>query len=291
MRYAEFMNRASGYLTIFVVTQLFSDGLNHLETTLHSLDQNSEKNKRGMNKKGDQTGLPLANSPFNYAVSYWLKHALEVSHGNGEIPLSKELWELVRDLFWSQDGEILAEWLRVFASGHEAWHGSGISKPLNSGLGKYHVSSIDVAASYGLVDIFEWPHPAGVDFDASDKWGYTPLIWAAGSGEEEVVKALLSKHSVRINHTACLASATVECSEGSCGGEGYTALMEATLYSYLGVMKLLLGQPDIELDLVSHGNTALGVAINKGHMKAVELLVGAGAKLAMKDRNVLEIPS
>jgi hypothetical protein len=279
-----------------LVTQLFSDGLNQIETTLHNQDKDDDKFKRGMNKNGNEKGIPLSNSPFDYAVSYWLKHAMEARHGIGATSLSRDLWTLVRDFFWDRDGEFFTEWLRVFASGDEDWHIKSDAvrawnKPLRSSLNKSCVTSTNVAASYGLVDIIEWAHPDGVEFDVSDGCGYTPLTWAAGCGEDEVVKTLLSKHSVRINQTVCLTPTPEECSDWKCGGIGYSALMEAALFNYLGMMKLLLERPDIKVDLVSHRTTALGVAIHVSHMGAIKLLVGAGAKLAMTNGNILEIPS
>jgi hypothetical protein len=259
-----------------------------VETTLHQEDKNDEKNKKGMNRKGDQRGIVLSESPFNYAVSYWLKHAMEVRHGTVKTSLSRELWDLVRSVFWDQDGEIFTEWVRVFASGDEGWHNSSsLSKPLRNTLGKSHITRSSVAASYGLVDIFEWAHPDGVNFDVPDKWGYTPLIWAAGAGEADVVRILLSKYSVRINQTSCLTPTTEQCSDGKCKGIGYSALMGAARLVDLAAMKLLLEQPGIEVDLASHGRTALGLAISDQNQKAVELLVGAGAKLAMNDGHVI----
>jgi hypothetical protein len=271
-----------------LVTQLFSDGLNQVETTLHNQDKDDDKFKSGMNKNGNEKGIPLSNSPFDYAVSYWLKHAMEVRHGIGGTSLSRDLWMLVRDPFWDRDGEVFTEWLRVFASGNEDWHeNSCFCKPLSRLLCKSRVTSIHVAASYGLVDIIEWAHPDGTDFDVSDCWGYTPLIGAVDSGGAEVINTLLSKHSVRLNWTACT---TRQCSDGNCGGGGTTALMDAAQLTNPGVMQVLLAQPDIEVDLVSHGRTVLGLAIAEKRMDAIKLLVGAGAKLAMYDGNVREIP-
>jgi hypothetical protein len=277
-----------------LVTQLFSDGLNQLETTLHHGDE--ETHKRGMNRKSDKKGTSLSESPFNYAVSYWLKHSMEVRRGIEGASRSRELWELVRDFFWDQDGEFFTEWVRVFASGDEDWHENsntfdpGIScKPLHKYLSKSLATSVTVAASYGLVDIIEWAHPDGVDFDVQDKIRYTPLIWATEAGQADVINILLSKHTVRIHHTVC--DTAGQCSDVKCGGSGKSALMRAAPRVDLRVIQVLLGQPEIEVDLISHGNTALGLAIDAKHMEAIKLLVGAGAKLAMKDGNILEIPS
>jgi ankyrin repeat protein len=296
MRYAGFLNRASVYLTIFVVTQLFSDGLSQLETTLHSQDKDDEKMKRGMNKKGDEKGIPLSESSFNYSVSYWLKHAIETRHRIEDTSLSKELWELVRDFFWDQGGEFFTEWVRVFASGSDSWHTKSVPsrslhKPLSSYLEKSRVTGTNVAASYGLVDIIEWAHPDGIDFDVLDKWRYTPLIEAAGTGEDDVVRILLFKHSARINQMTCYPPTTEHCSGSDCTKSGTTALMDAAMFRNFGVMQLLLGHPDIEVDLISHRTTVLGEAIVEGSSEVAKLLVDAGAKLAMKNGNVLEIPS
>jgi hypothetical protein len=282
---------------IVLVTQLFSDGLNQIQTTLHNQDKDDEKIKKGMNKNGNEKGIPLSNSPFGYAVSYWLKHAMEVRHGIGGTSLSRDLWTLVRDLFWDRDGEVFTEWLRVFASEDEGWHenpttsnSTSFCKPLSKYLGKSRVTSIQVAASYGLVDIIEWAHLDGTDFDVSDDLGLYPLIWATDAEQAGVIKMLLSKHSVRINRTSCHPPGTGPCPDGGCGGGGTTALMDAAQLTNTGVMQLLLAQPDIELDLVSHGRTALGIATNAQHTDAIKLLVGAGAKLAMYNGDVLAIP-
>jgi ankyrin repeat protein len=253
--------------------------------------------QEGMNKKGDQKGLPLSQSPFNYAVSYWLKHARGVPHGARATSLSKELWELVRDLFWEHDGGVFMQWLRVMTAEGQDWHWKPITSHmfantcLNPHYGKSHVTSIGVAASYGLVDIFEWAHPDGIDFDIFDDYWGSPLMQAAWSGEEDVVKVLLSRFSGDINRTTCRASATVECSNGYCALNGSTVLMKAAASKRSEVIKLLLKQPNIEVDLVSHGNTALGLAISENFPEIIELLLGAGAKLAMKNGEIVEIPS
>jgi hypothetical protein len=265
------------------------------------IEQHIEDEKRvykeGMNSKGDQRGSPLSQSPFNYAVSFWLKHAKEVPHGAGATPLSKELWELVSEFFWEQDGDVFREWLRVFVAEGQNWHSKKITNStsgvtcLDIHYGKSHVTSIAVAASYGLADIFEWAHPNRIEFDIFDDYWGTPLMQAAWTGEEEVVKALLSKYSGDINRSTCRASTTTQCSKGSCTSNGSTALMKAARSNRSGAIKLLLKQPDIEVDLVSHGNTALGLAISYSFPDVIELLVRAGAKLAMREGNVLEIPS
>jgi hypothetical protein len=273
------------------VTQLFSNGLNLLATTIRK-EEEGKKWRNGMNKNDDQEGIPLSESPFNYAVSYWLKHAMDVPQGCGGTSISRALWELVRDFFWDQDGDLFTEWLRVFVPKDEDWHKTKIAnRALSRAMSKSTINScIAVAASYGLVDILEWAHPDGIDFDISNHLGVTPLILTAWYGEEDAAKVLLSKNPVRINQTACRASGTGQCLKGDCRMNGHTPLMGAVRYDYPNIVKLLLRQPGIEVDLVSHGKTALGHAI-QDNPKAIELLVGAGAKLAMYDGKTVDIPS
>jgi hypothetical protein len=299
------MRSVDVWLSISVVTQLFSDALNQLETTVNrgAIRINHQLGDReivpeGMNKTGDRRGISISESPFNYAISYWLKHAMEVPYGPKGTSLSRELWELVRDFLWDQNSALFREWIRVFVPKAEDWHerpvtpDSEVYRPLAPMFSKSEITGcVGVAASYGLVDVIEWAHPDGTDFNVLDVFGTTPLINATSCGEEGVVKVLLSKGSVHVNQTTCGTPTTRQCSNGYCKVGGATALMNAANYQRLGVMKLLLKQPGIEIDLVSHGDTALGIAIYEDRLEAIDLLVGAGAKLAMKDGEVMELPS
>jgi ankyrin repeat protein len=245
-----------------------------------------------MNKNGDREGMPLYESPFNYAVSYWLPHAMGVPQGCEGTSISRELWELVRDFFWDEDGALFTEWLRVFVPNDEDWHKTKVFRCLSHYSAKSVAdNSIVVAASYGLIDILEWAHPDGIDFNVSDASGVTPLQHTAWCGEEDAAKVLLAKNSVRVNQAVCRRSSTGQCLEGDCRLNGHTPLMGAVIYGYPNMVKLLLRQPGIEVDLVSHGNTALGHAIREFNTKGIELLVGAGAKLAMYGGKIMNIPS
>ncbi|CAG8690954.1 13689_t:CDS:1 [Acaulospora colombiana] len=253
-----------------------------------------------MDNEGDQKKIPLNESPFNYAVTYWLKHAMDVPHGVEATSSSKELWTLVKDFFWDRDGAVYMEWLRILDDTSANWHSvyskskGSVMRSLRSSEREFQVDTrLEVVASYGLVDIIEWAHPDGTNFDIPRDNGYSPLMAAVASEEEEVTQALLSQNSVCVNRTACHISTTGPCSGGECGSHGSTALMSAVGCYRLGVMKLLLEHPDIEVDLVSHGRTALGVAIHeiRHGREPIKLLLSAGAKLAMYDGNALPIPS
>jgi hypothetical protein len=271
---------------IDTVTQLFS----HRLKNLHTIGKRHEKTSR----TGYHESIPQRNSPFNYAISYWLKHAMNVPHGRTRTFLSESLWEVVQDFFWYADGAAFAEWLRVFCPDSEDWHevpygNSMVSFRCLHNLGTKSLvnSGLHVASSYGLVDILDWAHDDQADFDIKNGVGMTPLMYAAYVGDEAVAKTILSKKGICINRTRCDGLGE-EC-RGHCGTSGKTALMDAADCHRLEVMRLLLKQPDIEVDLTSHGNTALGIAISGGFSMGAELLSGAGAKLAKVKGKVLEI--
>ncbi|CAG8639813.1 11711_t:CDS:10, partial [Acaulospora colombiana] len=137
----------------------------------------------------------LHQSPFNYAVCYWLKHAMDIPHGMETTLLSKPLWELVRDFFWDQSG---------YSSGSSSLRClSGYAKKSDI------TDCLQVAASYRLVDILEWAHPSGVDFNAQNGFGVSPLMYTALLGEEDSARVILSRSDVDINRTKCESSTSL----------------------------------------------------------------------------------
>jgi hypothetical protein len=113
---------------------------------------------------------------------------------------------------------------------------------------------------------------------------------AAQMGDEDIGTALLDT-GVDINATTCKIFASGAACDGKCEGLGWTALTYAGFHQRPEMMQFLLKQPGIEVDLMSHGNTALGVMIGRERKSEMKLLVGAGAKLAMYEGKVVEIPS
>jgi hypothetical protein len=258
-------------LSYSTVTQLFSNGLKFLKTTGdETRDDETEQNR-----------ISLNNSPFNYAVSYWLKHAMVVPSGMNSTSLSKALWELVKDFFWDNNGTTFVEWLEIFSPIGEDWHhelSEQSARPcprcLYDKMDQSEVSScLHVAASYGLSDILEWAHPEGLNFNIKSRHGRTPLMFAAFVGEIDAVKAILSKNGINVNLTMCESS---DCNAKHSFIPG-TALTYAVLGERPGVIKLLLNQPSIEIDHVCHGTTALGRATDNQYLEGVQLLVSAGA--------------
>jgi hypothetical protein len=252
------------------------------------------KTSRDEKDESKRNATILEGSPFNYAVSCWIKHAMDVPSGINGTSLSKGLWELVRDFFWDNNGAAFVEWLRIFSSNREDWHNYVEHRPglfprcLSSEVHKSEVSScLHVAASYGLSDILEWAHPEGLDLNIKARDGRTPLMYAAYVGEIDAVKAILSKGGVHVNLTLCGSS---DCKAKHVFFVG-TALENAIISRLPESITLLLKQPSIEVDQVFHGTTALGVAVNENYPEGINLLVGAGAKLALFQGETLLIPS
>jgi hypothetical protein len=258
------------------------------------VEREVESENEGEDETEDRSdhNISLKNSPFDYAVSYWLKHAMDVPPGPQSTSLSRALWERVRDFFWDRDGAIFVEWLRIFSSHSDSWHmkDSSVRCLGDRETKAYIASGLHVAASYGLLDIFRWAHPNGLDFEMRDRAGETPLMSAAQMGDEDIGTVLLDT-GVDINSIACTTSVSERDCDGECGADGWTALAYAGFHRRPEMMKFLLKQPGIEVDRLSHGNTALGVMITHGRNSEMELLVGAGAKLAMYEGKVVEIPS
>jgi hypothetical protein len=284
------LNTRLARLNVFVVTQLFSSRLEKLKTGRegHVNDVAEEPDK-----------IPITDSPFNYAVSYWLKHAMDVPHGVRGTSLSKVLWELVRDFFWDKDGAAYAEWLRVLPGVHQEWHvkrklqGLSVGRCLMNNDIQKVIKCLNVAASYGLVDILEWAHPDGIDFNERSRVGLTPLMNAAWVGEEMAARVILSKNDIDVNRTACLSLIASGNCDGGCGGSSDSALISAAEGQSPEVAKMLLAHPNIDVDLVTHGTTALGGAImgKLGRDIDIKLLVDAGAKLAMYKGEIKKIPT
>jgi hypothetical protein len=300
----QFTNARLGVLNHFIVTQLLSTSINKTKFTQED-DAPGKSNNNDDDETEGSTDVEAENqveqerklvqeSPFDYAISYWLKHAMDVPDGRESTTLSKLLWELVRDFFWDKYGANFAEWLRFFApvgEYHETrntndctrWYNGWTSQPTAT-------ACIHIAAAYGLVDVLEWSHPIGSEFNVGNDYGTTPLMVAIFSGEEAAVKVILSKKGVNINQTRCgdPSAAVEECQRLGCTALEYTCEM----VDYRPRMvELLLEQPGIKVDLVCHGYTALGRAIHGNYTEGIALLVGAGAKIALYNGEVLTIPT
>jgi ankyrin repeat protein len=105
--------------------------------------------------------------------------------------------------------------------------------------------------------------------NATDNYGFTPLICAAEKGHIETVMLLLDK------------GAAVEGKHDSVGG----ALFGAAQYGHMAVVKLLLEKGAAVDRKDSLGQTPLMMAVRNGHNEIVQLLLDKGAAFDAKANN------
>ncbi|KAI3034865.1 hypothetical protein CBS76997_10987 [Aspergillus niger] len=90
--------------------------------------------------------------------------------------------------------------------------------------------------------------------------GNTPLLYAASNGSIRVVDALLASQQTQINWR---------------NAEGQSALWCAAWYGYIDIVKRLLQQHHIQVNIAdrTRGTTPLAVAVIRGHAETVESLL------------------
>ncbi|MBI5570510.1 MAG: ankyrin repeat domain-containing protein [Desulfomonile tiedjei] len=112
------------------------------------------------------------------------------------------------------------------------------------------------AARDGDVGKVERLLDGGADINSRDIKGWTPLMFAVGSSHSKLAKLLLEKGAAVNLKTK----------------EGLTPLMKAALHNDSEILTLLLAKgADVHVRNLE-GNTALGLARDKGHKEAIELL-------------------
>lgn len=124
------------------------------------------------------------------------------------------------------------------------------------------------AGAEGLLDILKLTIDAGADTKLTNRFGGTALIPAAERGHVEIVRELLTRTDVDVNHINNL---------------GWTALLEAIILSDGGerhqqIVQLLVDHgADVNL-ADGNGVTPLAHARQRGFEKIVEILLKAGAR-------------
>jgi len=116
---------------------------------------------------------------------------------------------------------------------------------------------LHVAATYNQVVVARLLIAKGGRVDATDKWGSTPLQYAAFNGHDDLIELLLYK-GANINHQETR--------------YGITALHAAVAGGKLSTAKLLIGK-GVNLTIRNHaGETALGTAMRTRQQALVKLL-------------------
>jgi ankyrin repeat protein len=166
------------------------------------------------------------------------------------------------------------------------------------------------AAAGGHLDLVRWLVMQGVQVNAKNQIGMTALQRAKMKGRSEIV-GLLKKYgaedetqrascdagatggpasllqAARAGNLkdvrACLASGA---DVNQLSGEGWTALMIATLKGYKEIVQTLLEQERAQVNARSHhGWTALRFAVSMGDSETIGLLLAAGAEVNAPDHD------
>jgi len=144
-------------------------------------------------------------------------------------------------------------------------HGASPTLVTNSGY-----TALIIAASRGLLSNVELLLANGATIDAADPDGRTPLFFAAFQGYHEVVAHLCVKGAVFDTKSKY----------------GYTPLAIAARSGHIDTMRTLLTQPDINADSKDYrGWTALLEAAVGNHVKCLQILIGAGASIALTNQD------
>ena len=120
--------------------------------------------------------------------------------------------------------------------------------------------SLHCASYFGIVEVMaSLIQKEGCGINLSDCMDCTPLMWAAGQGNEGVVKTLLARNDINPDKP---------------DKDGETPLLRASFQGHEGVVKLLLARNDVNPDKQnSKGQTPLWRASCYGHEGVVKLLL------------------
>ena len=139
-------------------------------------------------------------------------------------------------------------------------------------------SSLLVEDYYKAIRVADWPSMEhalrrGIDINIRDEYGYTAIMWASALGKLDIVKKLLWK-GASINYR---------------DNTGMSALMLASLTGHYAIAQHLIKKARVPLSyLINHRTyelkeTALMIAIKRGHSSIIKLLLYNGASVYSKD--------
>ncbi|KAH8652944.1 hypothetical protein BGZ61DRAFT_575021 [Ilyonectria robusta] len=194
--------------------------------------------------------------PFlHYATTSWVAHTKQSDARN--VPQ-----EDLMEYFAGPSNTLVERWVRVYGILQQ---NSGDCPPEGTTL-VHIVSSYGVAGALGV--ILERVDQVGINIDAKDSRGRTPLWWAAENGHEAVVRLLLDGGA----HT-----------EAADKG-GRTPLSLAAARGHAAVVRLLLDGGAHTEAADQWGQTPLSYAAARGHEAVVRLLLDGGAYTEAVDK-------
>jgi ankyrin repeat protein len=181
--------------------------------------------------------------PFlGYAASFWGRHAVEAN--------DKSIEEEVLVFLKSdphRDAATQAIW-HLDKTGYKYWDA------------KSGATGLHLASYFGLIQAVDSLIADHADVDAQDSLGTTPLMYAALHGHEAIVEKLLNAR----------ANPNTVCSRGG------NALHRAVLHDYTGIVKLLLARKELEVNALHSGwghESALMLASEYGYADIVRELL------------------
>jgi ankyrin repeat protein len=129
------------------------------------------------------------------------------------------------------------------------------------------VRPLSHAARNGAVEMARMLLEAGADPDAKSDDGFTPLTLAALNGHAQIA-ALLLEAGARVDLRS---------------NNGLTPLMNAALMNRAATVKIILRHDEVDR-INPAGRTALSYAAEGGAEEVMEILIGQGADLHLRDR-------
>jgi ankyrin repeat protein len=190
-----------------------------------------------------------SNPLYNYAAQNWGHHARQAS---GSTP------EIIRFL----KGNALVEASNQALNAIQPWpRFSKYSQVLPQ-----QTTGIHIAAYFGVVEVVRELVGMGINIDSENKWGLTPLSYAAKNGHDAVVQRLLATGQVDADLKAT-----------GFFNLGRTPLSYAAENGHDTVVQRLLatGQVDTESE-DTDGRTPLSYAAQNGHDTVVQGLLATG---------------
>ncbi|MFS8009425.1 putative tetratricopeptide-like helical domain superfamily, ankyrin repeat-containing [Helianthus anomalus] len=143
----------------------------------------------------------------------------------------------------------------------------GADPSLSSELG---ATALHHVAGIGHIELMELLISRGVDVNSQSESG-TPLIWAAGHGQQDALKLLL-KHKADPNIET---------------DDGITPLLSAVAAGSLQCLELLI-QAGAKANIIAGGATPLHIAADIGNSELITCLLKAGADPNMTDEDGLK---
>ena len=131
--------------------------------------------------------------------------------------------------------------------------------------------SIHEAADEGNIEVVKQHLAAGIDVNAKDQDGCTPLHWAAKKGNKGIAELLIAKGGeVNANDDV-----------------GGTPLSEAAFWGHKEIVELLIAK-GADVNAMRFDGTPLHLAI--GHKEIIEILIAKGADVNSKSKAFNQTP-